>query len=39
MNNIWSRGFAIAFVIVCDLNPVFEAFYRSPEKTLKKVTN
>ncbi len=36
-NNIWS-GFAIAFVIVCELNPVLETFYRSPEKTLKWVT-
>ncbi len=38
-NNIWSSGFAIAFVIVCVLNHVFETFYRSPEKTLKRVTN
>ncbi len=38
-NDIWLSGFTIVFVIVCDLNPVFETFYRSPEKTLKRVTN
>ncbi len=38
-NNIWLSGFTIVFVIVCVLNPVFKTFYRSPEKTLKRVTN
>jgi hypothetical protein len=36
---MWSSGFTIAFAKVCVLNPVFETFYRSPEETLKRVTN